>query len=81
MDKSVVLPVGGGYHLKTGKDRIVYAGMPSERVYSIAQRKAMGYQGYAWNLYYPLGRSEITIDGMDIIVENVNADEIRFRLR
>lgn len=81
MDKAVILAVGGGYHLKTGKDRITYAGMSSERVYSIVQRKAGGYQGYAWNLYYQMGKSEITIDGMDIIVENVTADEIRFRVR
>ena len=81
MDKSVVLSVGGGYHLKSGKDRITYAGMPSERVYSIVQRKSSGYQGYAWNLYYPMGKSEITIDGIEIIVENVTAEEIRLRVR
>ncbi len=38
MDNSVILSVGDTYHLKMGKDRIVYAGMPFERVYSIIQK-------------------------------------------
>ena len=44
MDKTIVLAVGEGFHLKRGKDRIVYAGMSSEDVYSIVQIKASGYQ-------------------------------------
>ena len=36
MNSSVVLSVGDTIHLRRGKDRIVYAGMPSEKVYSIA---------------------------------------------
>jgi len=81
MDESIVLPVGEAVHLKRGKDRILYAGMPSDNVYSIVQRKAAfwGYQGYAWNLFYPKGKSEITIDGVDISVDSVTPDEIRLR--
>ncbi len=52
MDNSVVLSVGDVLHLRFGKDRIVYAGMPSERVYSIVQRKwEFMYRGFAWNLF------------------------------
>ena len=80
MDKSVLLSVGDTFHLRTRKDRIVYAGMPSEDVYSIAQRKASGYQGFAWNLFFPKRKSEIIIDGVNILVENVTADEIRLRV-
>ena len=80
MDRSVLLSVGETYHLRSGKDRIVYAGMPSEDVYSIVQRKASGYQGFAWNLFYPKRKSEIIIDGLNILVENVTADEIRLRV-
>lgn len=39
MDRLVVLSVGDSHHLQFGKDRIIYAGMPSEDVYSIVQRK------------------------------------------
>lgn len=80
MDNSVVLSVGEVFHLRRGKDRIIYAGMPSDTAYSIAQRKANGYQGYAWNLFYPKRKSEITIDGVHVFVENVTPDEIRLRV-
>jgi hypothetical protein len=63
-----------------GRDRIIYAGMPDENVYSIVQRKSNGYQGYAWNLFYPKKRTELTIDGMNIYVESVTPEEIRLRL-
>jgi hypothetical protein len=72
--------VGGSFHLRRGKDRIVYAGMPGDNVYSIVQKKADGYQGYSWNLYFRRERSQITIDGVDLLIESVTADEIRFRI-
>jgi len=81
MDNSVLLSVGEAYHLKRGKDRIVYAGMPSENVYSIVQKKeGFLYQGFAWNLFYPTKKNEIAIDGVNILVENVTSDEIRLRV-
>ena len=52
MLEAITLSVGQTHHLKTGKDRIIYAGMVSENVYSIAQRKADGYRGYGWNLFF-----------------------------
>lgn len=81
MDNSVVLTIGDTYHLKFGKDRIIYAGMPSETVYSIVQRKTQGYWGWVWNLYYPKKKSEINIDGVNILVESVTPDEIRLRVQ
>ena len=57
------------------------AGMPSENVYSIAQKKyGFPYQGYAWNLFFPKKQQEITVDGVNIFVENVTPDEIRLRI-
>ena len=40
----ITLSVGQKYHLRSGKDRIVYAGMVSEDVYSIVQMK--------WEFFY-----------------------------
>lgn len=84
MDNSVILSVGDTYHLKMGKDRIVYAGMPSKDVFSIVQRKRewmpYGWAGYSWNLFFPREQSKIRIDGVDIQVENVTPDEIRLRI-
>ena len=80
MGKVTVLAVGEDFHLKRGKDRIVYAGMLSEEVYSIVQIKASGYQGYAWHLYYPQRKRDLTIDGVPVYVERVSAEEIEIRV-
>ena len=77
--KNVVLTVGDDYHLKRGKDRIVYGGMPSEEVYSLVQKKASGYQGYAWNLFFSKKHRDITIDGVKLYVERVSPEEIQIR--
>ncbi len=79
MSKPITLSVGEDFHLKRGKDHIVYAGMPSDNVYSIVQKKEKGYQGFAWNLFFPKRKQEITIDGVNIFVENVTPEEIRIR--
>ena len=71
---TVSLMVGEQYHLKRGRDRIVYAGMPSEDVYSIVQMKASGYQGYSWNLFFPRRRQDITIDGISLYVEKATPE-------
>jgi hypothetical protein len=84
MDKSVVLSVGDSFHLRRGRDRITYAGMPSEDVFSVVQRKReaspYGWSGQAWNLFFPRNQSTIRIDGINIMVENVTKDEIRLRV-
>jgi hypothetical protein len=81
MDNSVVLSVGDSHHIQLGKDRIVYAGMPSEKVFSMVQRKwEFPYMGYSWNLFFPVGQSKIRIDGVNILVESVTTDEIRLKV-
>jgi len=81
MDNSVTLLVGDTHHLKIGKDRIIYAGMPSEKVYSIVQRKSeFPYQGYVWNLFFPKEQTKIRIDEINILVDRVTQDEIRLRV-
>jgi len=81
MDRTVVLSVGDMHRLGFGKDRIIYGGMPSEKVFSIVQmRWEFFYRGYSWNLFFPTSRSEIRINGVNILVEHVTPDEIRLRL-
>ena len=81
MDNTVVLSVGDIHRLRLGKDRIVYAGMPNENVFSFVQMKLeFIYRGYSWNLYFPKGQSTIRIDGVNIMVENVTPEEIRLRV-
>jgi hypothetical protein len=77
---TVLLTVGDEFHLKSGKDRIIYAGMPAEDIFSIVQKKANGYQGYSWNLFFPKRKTNIVIDGVQLNVERATPDEIQFRL-
>ncbi len=80
MDKSVVLAVGDSLRLGLLKGSIVYAGMPSDSVYSIVQTKTRGYRGFAWNLFLPSTTSELTIGGVRIYVENATPDAITLRI-
>jgi len=81
MDNSVVLSVGDIHRLRLGKDRIVYAGMPNEDVFSFVQMKwEFLYRGYSWNLYFPKGQDTIRIDGVNILVDSVTPSEIRLRI-
>ena len=81
MNNSVALSVGDVYRLRIGKDRIIYAGMPNENVFSIVQMKwEFLYRGYSWNLYFPKGQSTIRIDGVNILVDSVTPEEIRLRV-
>ena len=81
MDRFLVLSVGDMHKLALGKDRIIYARMPSEKVFSIIQvRWEFFYRGYSWNPFFATSRSEIRIEGVNILVEHVTPDEIRLRL-
>jgi len=81
MNNSVTLSIGDSYHLGLGKDRIIYAGMPSENVFSIIQKRwEFFYRGYSWNLYFPKGNNKIRIDGVNIQVEKVTPEEIRIQI-
>jgi hypothetical protein len=80
MNDVVTLNVGDTYHLHLGKDRIVYAGMPTEAVYSIVQMKwEFFYRGYAWNLFFPTGQRRIRVDGVNLTVDSVGPDAVTLR--
>ena len=78
MERSDTLRLGESFHLRRGKDHIIYAGMPSESVYSIVQKRASGYQGFAWNLFFHKRMQNIVIDEVNLFVENVTPDEITY---
>jgi hypothetical protein len=81
MGNSITLNVGETTALKSFKDHIGYAGMLSENVYSIVQMKNVGANdALAWNLFFPKSRTEIVIDKVNILVENINADVIQVRM-
>jgi hypothetical protein len=81
MDKSITLIVGQTVQLKRFKDRIAYAGMPSENTYSIVQINSAKFQNTAgWNLFYPKNTTKIIIDGVNIFIEKVTTDAIRLQI-
>jgi len=80
MSESITLTIGEEFHLRRGKDRIRYAGMPSEEAFSIAQKKDSGYQGFSWNLFFPRKMTQITIDEVSIVVESISPEKITFRV-
>ncbi len=81
MNSTIVLSIGDSYHLGAGKDRIIYAGMPSDKIYSIVQKRwQFFYQGYAWNLFFPREQSEIRVDGINLLVEKVDPQQIVLRV-
>ena len=80
MDGVVTLAVGDAHQLRLGKDRIVYAGMPSPDVFSIVElRWEFFYRGFAWNLFFPKEERRIRIDGVNLLVEQVTAHDITLR--
>lgn len=80
MNDLIALKIGEEFHLKRWKDRIRYAGMPSEDVFSIVQRKQFGYQGYSWNLFFSSKITQMTIDGINLKVESVSPEQIILRV-
>ncbi len=81
MNSTVVLSVGDSYHLGTGKDHIIYGGMPSDKIFSIVRMKwEFFYRGYAWNQFYPKGQGEIRVDGINLLVEKVDDQQIVLRI-
>ena len=81
MLEAITLSVGQTHHLRRGKDRIIYAGMPSEEAYSIVQLKnAAMSNSMSWNLFFYKKQRNITIDEVNIDVENVAPEEIRLRV-
>jgi hypothetical protein len=78
MSRSAVLSVGDSTGLGFGRGSVRYAGMPSDKVFSIVQSKVeFIYRGYAWNLFFPHDQGRIRINGVNIDVEHVTPEEIR----
>jgi hypothetical protein len=76
----VKLDIGDSFQPRLGKDRILYAGMPSETVYSIVQlRWEFFYRGYAWNLFFPKEQTRIRVNGIEYEVQAVGPDTITLR--
>lgn len=80
MNGAVTLSVGDMHQPRFGKNRIIFAGMPSESVFSMIEIKwEFVYRGYAWNLFFPATQRQIRIDGVNYEVLRVGPDDITLR--
>jgi len=76
------LKIGDSALIKRGfltKVSLVYAGMPNDKVYSLAVSCSAGHNSWAYNLYIPMDQQRIEISGVKLTIENVSPNEIRFR--
>ena len=76
------LAIGEKFKVKGGFARtleIVYAGMPSDDRYSLVIVSTYGNNQAGYNLYFPLSRTDLKIDGKRLYVERVSPEEIRLR--
>jgi hypothetical protein len=59
---------------------LIYAGMISDRVYSLVITYSAGHNSMAYNLYVPVSTSEIHHEKAKLLVQNVTAQEISLRI-
>ena len=82
MEKEHRLKVGETAKIKRGfmtSYSVVYAGMVSDRVYSIAVSWSSGHNSASHNLYLDRGQRELPLLGGRIVVLDVNQREIHFQ--
>jgi hypothetical protein len=59
---------------------LIYAGMPSDRVYSLAFTYFFGNQALGVNLFIPTTQREVIYKEWRIVVNDVRSDHIRLRI-
>lgn len=81
MDNPVVLKVGED-HRVSGllQGCIAYAGMPSQNTFSIVHKREVG-GNYAYNLFFPTDKQDISIGPVKIYVHKVSTEEIQFSIK
>jgi hypothetical protein len=77
------LTIGEKKKLKSffmGSWSIAYAGMPSERVFSIALIWSLGQNSAAYNLFLPADQRRFTLMNRRVVVSEVSPSAIRGRV-
>ena len=76
------LRIGESALIKRGfltKVSLVYAGIPNDKVYSLAVRCSAGHNSLAYNLYIPIDQQRIEISDVKLTIESISPNEMRFR--
>ncbi len=69
------LRIGESVRIKRGfmtKISLVYAGMPSDGVFSLAVTTTAGHMGMGYNLFFPVDRRQLEVAGVPIMVQAVS---------
>lgn len=78
----IILGIGEKTKIKFGfmdSITLIYSGMPSKDVFSIALLFGSGYQGYSYNLYYPKDSKTIKIGAVSLSIVSVQEDTLTVR--
>ncbi len=78
----IILAIGEKTKLKLGlmdSITLIYCGMISKDVFSIAILFGSGYQGYSYNLYYPIDARSIKIGSIALSIVSVKFEQLILR--
>jgi hypothetical protein len=78
----IVLEIGEKTKIRFGfidSITLIYGGMVSKDVFSLALLFGSGYQGYSYNLYYPIDSRNIKIGSISLSVVNVKSEQLILR--
>jgi hypothetical protein len=73
------LNVGQSFHLRTGKDWIVYAWLVNDDVYSVCNSRRGATKATRGTCTSRGSKQDITVDGVSLQVLRAEAHEIEFR--
>ncbi|MBN2130461.1 MAG: hypothetical protein JW741_13245 [Sedimentisphaerales bacterium] len=59
---------------------LVYAGMPSENVFSLVVTTTAGHMGMGYNLYFPASQRQLEIAGVSVSVQSVSPTSVQLTL-
>jgi len=82
ISEDIVLGVGEKTKIKFGfmdSITLIYCGMVSKDVFSLALLFGSGYQGYSYNLYFPVDSRNIKIGSISLSVVNVKSEQLILR--
>jgi len=82
ISEDIILGIGDKTKIKIGfinTKTIVYCGMISKDIFSIALLYGTGNQGFSYNLFYPKNAKSIKVDNESFYVVSVSEDKLVIR--
>ena len=82
ISEDIILAIGEKTKIKFGfmdSITLIYSGMPSKDAFSVALLFGSGYQGYSYNLYYPIDSRAIKIGSITLTIVSVKSDQLTLR--